>query len=319
VRLIGVGALGLACFTGCDKPNQKAPERAFVARVQGQIIEEQQVLEEFRNRNQQGEAVEEQVLLRACLDRLIRAESLYAKAVAAGYDRRPEIQAQFKRLVISKFEEEEALKRGGEQKASAEAIKAHYEAHRADYTSPEKVRVSMLHIRVPMKADPEKVANAQARVAALRSKALEEAGSQADFGLLAQEHSDDQTTRYRGGDCGFFTRSGGNFRWETAVRDAAFALKTAGEISPVIRASDGFYLLKLMERRASEVAPLSAVSARIERELSERLRRDARATFDEELKRGLEIEINEQAFKAIRPPSSGARRETSQPPQGPTQ
>lgn len=311
--------IALLCLTACEKPVEKIPEQPYIARVQGRIIREVDVLEEFERRGERGDAGSEQSSLRASLERVIRTESLYAKAVAAGYDRRPDIQAQFKRLVISKFEEEEAQKRAADEKVSAEAIKAYYEAHRSDFTSQEKVRVCVLYVKLSPKAEPEKVADTKAHMEALRTKAIEETANLADFGLLAQENSDDQTTRYRGGDCGFITRQSSNVRWEAALRDAAFSLNRVGEISPVIKASDGFYLFKLMERRSAEVASLSAVSARIERELSERLRREARATFDEELKRGLEIEINEQAFKAIRPPSSGARRETSQPPQGPTQ
>ncbi len=311
--------IALLCLTACEKPVEKIPEQPYIARVQGRIIREVDVLEEFERRGERVNAGSEQSSLRASLERLIRTESLYAKAVAAGYDRRPDIQSQFKRLVISKFEEEEAQKRAAVGKVSAEAIKTHYEAHRGDYTSEEKARVSVLYVKVSPKAEPEKVADARARVEALRTRAIEETMNLADFGLLAQEHSDDQTTRYRGGDCGFITRQSSNVRWEASLRDAAFSLNRVGEISPVIKASDGFYLFKLMERRAAEVAPLSAVSARIERELSERLRRESRAAFDEEVKRGLQIEIDEAAFRAIRPPSTPARSATSQPPQGPTQ
>ena len=314
-------ALGLVACAGAGcrpKPPEKA-SAPYLAKVGEVLITERELGEEMTRRAARGASLAPDKEVEAALQELVRAEVLFQKASAAGYDRRPDLKSQFKRLIISKFEEDEALKRADEEKVSAETIRAHYEAHRSDYTSEEKVRVAVLHVKMSPKAALDKVAAAKAGVEALRAKVIEETGSLADFGLLAQEHSDDQATRYRGGDCGFITRKSANVRWEAAVRDAAFSLTHVGEISPVIQVGDGFYLLKLMERKNAEVAALSAVSPRIERELRERLRRESRASFDEELKRGLRIEIDKVALRGIQPPLTPSRGTTSQPPQGPTQ
>src|SRR5262249_40053987 len=63
----------------------------------------------------------------AVLDTWIRTESVYARARAAGFDRSPEMQAQIKNLVVTRFLENQLPGTSGE--VTDEAVAAWYQAH----------------------------------------------------------------------------------------------------------------------------------------------------------------------------------------------
>ncbi len=123
----------------------------------------------------------------------------------------------------------------------------------------------------------------------------------------------------RVGDCGFLTRDSTKVRWEHTVREAAFALKQKNEISPVIRAADGFYLLKLIDHQAARTAPLPEVRERIEKQLLAAAQKQARARFSAELRRGLSVEINQPLLHSLEAPCAPVRRDNAAPPATPGQ
>jgi parvulin-like peptidyl-prolyl isomerase len=111
------------------------------------------------------------------------------------------------------------------------------------------------------------VASAEARVHTALAKAATLLADTRGFGQVAADFSDDQLTRYRGGDAGWFADDGLETRWPKEILTAGFALKNAGEISPVIRGRDGFYAVKKLDARPSIVTPLAQVRSVIERRL----------------------------------------------------
>ena len=75
--------------------------------------------------------------------------------------------------------------------------------------------------------------------------AAEQAGKQgADFGKLAQSLSQDTATRVNGGDLGWIEKGSK----DPAFEKAAFGLKS-GQVSGVVKASDGYHVIKVLERR----------------------------------------------------------------------
>ena len=307
VVLLAAALLG----SSCRDPSVIAPE--VVARVGDAVITKEYLQAELKRRASNGQSVAGAGGPTAVLDDLIRLETLFANAKAAGYDRDPELAQQFKRMVASKFEDEERKKGPALRKPEPGEVKLFYDSHQDQFTSPEKVRVAAIFQRVSAKAGAAQEDQVKSAMEALRGRAVAEAADQPDFGLLAQDNSDDQATRYRGGDCGFLTRMSSKVRWDHSVRDAAFVLRTKGDISPLIRAPDGFYLLKLIERLPPETASLEQVRDRIERQLFAAEQKRANEQFETAQRRRQKIEINQPLLQSIEAPQALARTESSMP------
>jgi foldase protein PrsA len=79
----------------------------------------------------------------------------------------------------------------------------------------------------------------------------------ADFATLAKSFSSDVATASNGGDMGWI-ESG---TMEPALEQAVFALQP-GQVSDVIKASDGFHVVKVLERREASMPAFSDVAGR---------------------------------------------------------
>lgn len=100
---------------------------------------------------------------------------------------------------------------------------------------------------------------AEARLTAI----LAEIKAGADFAELAKQHSDDPGSGARGGELGFFQRGDMVAEFE----QAAFALTTVDELSPIIRSQFGYHLLQLVAIEAAHTPSLAETKAGIEQEL----------------------------------------------------
>ena len=140
------------------------------------------------------------------------------------------------------------------------AVRAHYEAHLAEYREDEQVHAR--HILVTLDPAQGDKADARARVRA-DSLARAIAGG-ADFGELAKRFSQDPGSASQGGDLGFFARG----RMVKEFQDSAFAL-APGRVSQPVRTRFGYHLIRVDEHRPAGVRPLAAVHDEIRRSENE--------------------------------------------------
>lgn len=249
----------------------------------------------------------------ALLEELIGFEALRQKAVAAGYDRDPEIAASLARLIVVKYQADQFAKLGAPKVAAGE-IAEFYRNHPERFGAPEQVRAAVIEMAVPRAAAPEKRAEAAARAAAVWSEARTNASPDGTFGLLAQRHSAHQPSRYRGGDIGWWTRGTTNSEWPPAVMAALFSLAQPGELAPVIATPAGFYLVKLVEREPARVRPLAEVQDGVAYLVARRKEQERQEELRASAKQGLAIRINQALLESIAAPSAEAK-----PPGGPGQ
>jgi parvulin-like peptidyl-prolyl isomerase len=144
----------------------------------------------------------------------------------------------------------------------------------------------MVYLAADAKLPTNRLAEIAARAGEAHQQALALPAAEKGFGQVAADFSEDQATRYRGGDAGWFT---GDFlveRWPKEVLAAGLALANVGDVSEIIHAADGFYFVKKMDARPSVVAPLAQVQGGIERRLLVAKREQMEKEFAASLRAG---------------------------------
>jgi peptidyl-prolyl cis-trans isomerase C len=159
-----------------------------------------------------------------------------------------------------------------------EEVKEFYDKNRERrFSTPAQVRASHILVKTQGKSEEEK--------SALRKKAeelLAEARKPgADFAALARENSD-CPSRERGGDLGFFPRTGPGSMVEPFA-DAAFSLGI-GEISDVVETGFGYHIIKVTDKKDAKTVTLEQAAPAIRYSLRERKARDATREYTQKLR-----------------------------------
>lgn len=310
-------AMASCCLvTACNRspstqPAQDSPLGPDVlARVEGHAIRVADFEAELARRARASEMARAETR-EAVLRQMVILEATYLRAKEAGFDQRPEIVRQIKNFIADRFLEQQ-LKAEPESPAVTDAeVEAHYRLHADRFAVPERARFAVIQFSVSPKATPEKRAEALQRAEAVLAEVRVLYNSERTFGALAQRYSEDQATRYLGGDAGWLSR-GEQGRWDKAVTEAAFALTKPGEVSPVIQAANAFWLVKLIEKQGAGRRPLEEVAEGIRYQLSLAKRHRQQDELHEAMTAGLKIEINRALLETISIPAS--RPHTTPPP-----
>ena len=136
--------------------------------------------------------------------------------------------------------------------ADEAGLKAYYEANKSRYTEEEKRRASHILIKVADAAH-----EAEARKKAEDLLAQLKAGK--DFATLARQYSEDPGSKAAGGDLGWADRSS----YVKPFADALYALKV-GELSPPVRTQFGYHIIRLDDVRPGQAKTLESARAEIE-------------------------------------------------------
>jgi hypothetical protein len=169
---------------------------------------------------------------------------------------------------------------------SDEELAVFYEANREKFTAPDRVRASIILLRVEPSANTATWAAAEEEAARLEKKVREGA----DFAELARLHSQDPSAE-DGGDLGYMHRG-----MIGSIAQVALDSLEIGEISQPVQLLEGIAILRLDERIEGQVSPLETVKDRATalwlREEQER----ARNRLIESLVAQAEIEIRDPEY-----------------------
>ena len=235
----------------------------------------------------------------AVLEEMIRFELFHAAALMDGYDKKPEVAAAVRRLIVGAFVREQLEPRLAALQVADEEIKEYFEKHQVEFTIPQAVRAAVIKIAVPPKAADEKRAELRARAEAARAEALALPAATASFGSVAVKYSEEQVTRYRGGDAGWLRSGQADSSWDKEVADAIFALQKPGEVGPVVAAASGFYVVKLVETRASATRTLEEVRDQVSHQVLAAKKAQVERQLYAELTAKIPISVDEQALAAV--------------------
>ena len=189
----------------------------------------------------------------ALLEEMIRFEVLAAKARKAGYDKNPEIVANFKKMMVQKLWQDQWVSMLKKVAITDDEIEQYYNKHLKDYTGPEMAKAAIIYLKFPPKATEKDIEGLKEKAETILKKAKKPKQTILSVDSLAKEYSDDRESKYRGGDIGWVPRGARIFKWDKSVINAIFALKEPGDISPVITTTKGMYLIKLMDKKEGEV------------------------------------------------------------------
>ncbi|VAW95040.1 hypothetical protein MNBD_GAMMA20-29 [hydrothermal vent metagenome] len=180
---------------------------------------------------------------------------------------------------------EEAVKVIG--KPTEKELEEFYESNKALFTTPERVKVSLILLRV----DPSSTGEVWQQASEEASAIVARLTKGADFAELARIHSSDESAQ-NGGDMGY-THSG-------MLGDAAqkvLDIMEIGDTSAPVMMLEGVAIFRLQDKITSELNPLDAVRERAEslylREMGEKAWEDLIA----DLRSKAKIEINDAPWR----------------------
>ena len=152
----------------------------------------------------------------------------------------------------------------------AQDIQRHYEDNQQQYSTPEQVRASHILLKTEGKDDAAVRKQAEEILAKVKAPG-------ADFAKLANQYTEEEIGKTRGGDLDFFERG----RMAKEFEDAAFALQP-GEISGVVKSPFGYHIIKVTDRKPPSKRTLEEVRAQIEDQIKwERAQNEAQRIVDD--------------------------------------
>lgn len=235
----------------------------------------------------------------ALLDEMVRREVLLAVARKAGYEKDPEVMESFERLIIGKYISDHLEPKILAVTASDREVGLFYAEHRDSFSTPAQVRAALIRIAVPARASAEKKAELRVRAETARNEAMALGAGTPSLGSAAVAYSDDQASRYRGGDTGWLNAGDRNLRWGKEISDAIFALKAPGELSPIIESPEGYFIVKLMERKEAQTPPLDRVRDAVRQRLLQEKRSQVEKEFMAQLRKQVRVSVDHELMRSV--------------------
>jgi peptidyl-prolyl cis-trans isomerase D len=227
-------------------------------------VSDTDVEEEFRRRNEKVKLA----VVNFPADKFREATTATDQEVAAWFEsHKSDYRIPEKRKVKYALIDMQAMREG--VKVSPDDVKRHYDENQQQFSTPEQVRASHILFKTEGKDEAE--------VRKTAESVLKRAKGGEDFAKLANQYTEEEIGRTRGGDLDFFGRG----QMAKEFEDAAFALKP-GEISDLVKTSFGLHIIKTTDRRAASTRSLDEVRAQIEDQIKwERAQAEAQRIADE--------------------------------------
>ena len=262
----------------------------------------------------------------ALLREMVEFETLLQRAQRSGLLNDPQVQRELNSLLITKLKERQLTPAQEAFTPSPEDLKAEYERNLAKFTRPPKVRLAVLALVADAKLSDAKREELRTRMTEAREKALANQGPKnpsglpsrdlTGFGTLALDYSDDQASRYRGGDVGWLDAGVFTYRWPREVLAAGYALEK-NQVSPVIETKEGAFLVMKTDGRAGSTVSFAEAEPMLRQSLIVKRRGELEQAFRDETARAVPVSIHTQALATVQiqlPPLAAAQSNDAGPP-----
>ncbi len=206
------------------------------------------------------------------LNQMVEEQLLMQAAAQEGIDRRDEINKQIeqskKEIILNTLINE---KINSQVTVTEEEVKAFFKQNEAQFNEVESRRVQHILVKDQSKAE----------------ELMKKAKSGADFATLAKENSLDPTGQ-NGGDLGWFQRG----QLVKEFEQAAFSLKSRGEISGLVHTQFGWHVIKLLDVRIRPKLAFNDVKQALQNQLLANKRQAKSQEYLKTLKEQFKVKVN---------------------------
>lgn len=201
---------------------------------------------------------------------LILQQMLFKEALAAGWDKTPEVAEQIERLRQGAIAESylQSISKVPDGFPSDEEVKTVYEARKSELKVPKQIQLAQIYVAIPKEADKAAQDKAKARI-----DEIAKAAKSGDFAAVARDKSDERESASRGGEVGWLAEA----QIQPDIRTKVSGL-AKGSVTDPIRLGDGWYVVKVLDTKEPHTATFEEVKDQLVRLLrTERARanRDA--------------------------------------------
>ena len=308
---IAIMMIGLFVFSSCGKKtsskaleteNQMEP----VATVGNYKITAQGLKDEGQRRAIKGmPPLDKNELLDAMIERL----AVLNQAIESKIGESPEVRRELDNLLVSKYVAREQEGRIQAASVNDQECREYYDENLSDFTSKSMYRLSILKLSPGKLASETKVGEVRSRMQAARKMAMENPApggrgpASRGFGSLSIRFSEDQRSRYKGGDLGWRVVGAKDPVWPEKLLLEAQKMKK-GEVSKIIEDQNGsLYLAMKTDERPEKIKPFEEVRALIRSKMIRLKREEIRSSFVEKNMTAAGVSINKKILDGIVIPS----------------
>lgn len=302
-------AVTLALVAGACSPERPSDAKSAGADVRGAEIKQQPVaqvngevitLEEFERRIE-GLAPYARVRYstrakqQEFLDSLVVFELLADEAERQGLGDDPAVIHAMKEVMVRRLLDQELKRRVTMKDISDEEVMRVYEAERDQYERPEQRRA------VALVMDDEAALNKLIEDEGL-ARVEDTATRQTLIRRLAAKHGVDPELAKAGGDLGYIEPPH-IAKSRVELSTALFALSRLGELTPVIKYGERWYLLMLTDIKPAYRQPIEEVTRQLRTRLYEERRRQVRDELVKELRDKSRVQVFDDVLAKAKPPA----------------
>jgi peptidyl-prolyl cis-trans isomerase C len=283
----------MTLFSG-RAPKSQGP--AVLAKVGAREIAIEDFQQEVAWRRQNGRPVPDKAML---LEEMIARELRVQKARVAGLEHDPGVRRTYEDILAAKIEQRELMPLLEAAEVARVEIEAAYQTNLARYTQPAKYHLALIYIKTDRRTSSARLAEIESRMAEARHLAQAMPARSQGLGRVAADFSEDQASRYKGGDIGWFDQGRVGYRWPSEVIAAGCALRENGDLSEVLHTAEGFYLVMRLDYRPQRVTPLESVEPAIRRQLLADKQRQVQARFAQDLRALAPVQIDARVLAGL--------------------
>lgn len=259
---------------GCQRQTQEtAIQETAIAEVGGEKVTAEELAYEMKLQAR-GDRQE-------TLDALLERKRLVAAARAAGIDQDPAARRAMDGILMTRLLERDLQPKLDAVQVGDVEVREYYDSHQKEFTQPAHLSLAML-FRASREEDTARRDAHRTALEAARNEAASLPAAEG-FGALAISNSEDQSSRYRGGNIGSFTAQDDYAEPFPALRDAAADL-APGDLTSVLAFPEGLYVVRVVRREVAQVRPFESVRDAIHRRLLGEYEQALRKDFQEKLR-----------------------------------